>query len=173
MFSIPKVLFYTLFSASQLTLNMLKIPPEKIKEIFELLDAGMNVYYHLPTGELVSYPDELKWGGEMDEEAWGGDLAKVEEKFHEYFAFHAMESHESFQVMEDFIEAIEDKNVREKFENIIQRKKPFQQFKYLLYDYPALRERWYLCKDDRYKEFMQEQLDDYNQNNKFNENWIE
>ena len=150
-----------LFSASQLILNMLKIPSEKIKEISELLDAGMNVYYHLPTGELVSYPDELKWGGEIDEEAWGGDIAKVEEKFHEYFAFHAMESHESFQVMEDFIETIEDKNVRETFENIIQRKKPFQQFKYLLYDYPALRERWFLYKDERYRKFVHEQLVDY------------
>ena len=115
---------------------MLKISLETIKEIAEQLDCGMKCFYHLPTGELVTYPDELKWGGEVDEEAWGEDMAKVEENFHEYVAFTAMESHESFRVMEDFIETIPEKDVREKFENIIQRKKPFQQFKYLLFDYP-------------------------------------
>jgi hypothetical protein len=147
---------------------MLKISCETIKEIAERLDTGMKVFYHLPTGKLASYPDELKWGGEIDEEAWGDDIAKLDENFHEYVAFAAMESHESFGVMEDFIETIGEKNVREKFENIIQRKKPFQQFKYLLFDYPLLREQWFLYKDERYREFVQEQIDDYSKSKKFN-----
>ncbi|MDQ6890055.1 MAG: hypothetical protein M3Z56_07250 [Bacteroidota bacterium] len=92
---------------------MLKISPETIKEIAEQLDCGMKCFYHLPTGELVTYPDELKWGGEIDEEVWGEDLAKIDENFHEYVAFTAMESHESFGVMEDFIEMITEQRVRE------------------------------------------------------------
>jgi Uncharacterised protein family (UPF0158) len=147
---------------------MLKISPETIKEIAEQLDCGMKCFFHLPTGELVTYPDELKWGGEIDEEAWGDDIAKLDENFHEYVAFNAMESHESFGVMEDFIEAITEKHVREEFENIIQRKKPFQQFKYLLPDYPLLREQWFSYKDERYREYVQEQIDDYNKSEKFN-----
>ena len=146
---------------------MLKISPETIKEIAEQLDTGMKVFYHLPTGELASYPDGLKWGGEIDEEAWGDDMAKLDENFHEYVAFTAMESHESFGVMEDFIETIAEKDVKEKFENIIQRKKPFQQFKYLLFDYPLLREQWFLYKDERYREYVLEQIDDYNKSEKF------
>ncbi len=83
---------------------MLKILPKTLTEIAELLDSGMKCFYHLPTGELVTYPDELKWEGEVDEQAFGEDMAKVDENFHEYVAFTAMESHESFRIMEDFIE---------------------------------------------------------------------
>ncbi len=79
-----------------------------------------------------------------------------------------MESHESFGVMEDFIEMITEQRVREKFEEIIQRTKPFQQFKYLLLDYPLLREQWFLYKDERYREYVQEQIDVYNRSEKFN-----
>ncbi|SRR5665213_1659493 len=129
--------------------------------------SGMKVFYHLHTGELVTFPDELRWGGEVEEEFWGIEIAKIEENFHEYVAFNVMESHESFQVIEDYIETIAEKDVREKFENIIQRKKPFQQFKYLLFDYPVLRERWFLYKDERYREYVQEQVDNYNRIEKF------
>jgi hypothetical protein len=36
------------------------IPLETIKEIAQELDMGMKCFYHIPTGELESYPDELK-----------------------------------------------------------------------------------------------------------------
>lgn len=129
-----------------------------IKEIAEQLDCGMKCFYHIATGELVSYPDALKMGGEIDEEIWGEETEKVEEHFDEYAPFRAMESHESFGVMEDFIELIEEQKIREKFEEIIQRRKPFQQFKYLLLDYPALRQQWFAYKNDRLKEYVQEQI---------------
>jgi len=133
----------------------------------EQLDCGMKCFYHLSTGQLTIYPDEIKWGGEVDEKAWGEDMAKVDENFHEYVAFTAMEGHESLRVMEDFIETIAEKRVREIFENTIQRKKPFQQFKSLLFDYPLLRERWFLYKNERYREYVQKQIDDYNVREEF------
>ncbi|HVK97159.1 MAG TPA: UPF0158 family protein [Flavisolibacter sp.] len=141
---------------------MVSISDEMIKEIADQLDSGMKCFYHLPTGELISYPDELKMGGVIDDEIWGEDIEKVEENFHEYIPFTAMESHESFQVMEDFIELIQEEKVRRKFEEIILRRKPFQQFKYLLHDYPDLRQQWFASKSERYKEYVKEQIDDYN-----------
>lgn len=106
----------------------------------------------------MTYPDELRMGGGIDEEIWGEEMDKVEEHFDEYISFHAMESHESFGMMEDFISLITDEKVRAKFEQIIQRRKPFQQFKYLLPDYPELRQQWFNYKEERYKEYVQEQL---------------
>lgn len=141
---------------------MLSISNETIKEIAEQLDCGMKCFYHLPTGEVVAYPDSLSMGGDIDEEMWGEDIEKVEENFHEYVPFTAMESHESFRIMEDFIELIEEQTTRSKFEEIIQRRKPFQQFKYLLMDYSHLRQQWFLFKVERYKEYVKEQIDAYN-----------
>jgi hypothetical protein len=92
---------------------MLSISTEMIKEIADQLDCGMKCFYHFKTGELIFYPDEMKWSGDIDEEIWGEDMEKVEENYGDYLAFTAMESHESFRVMEDFIEQIPDKKYNE------------------------------------------------------------
>ena len=36
------------------------ISPTQIKEIAGELDAGMKCFYHIPTGEVKRYPDELR-----------------------------------------------------------------------------------------------------------------
>lgn len=141
---------------------MLQLSQEMIKEIAGQLDMGMICFYHLPTGELVSYPDELKMGGAFEEEFWREDMDKVDENNQEYVRFTGMESYESYKLMEDFISLISDQKVQDKFEQIIQKRKPFQQFKNLLLDYPDLRQQWFSYKDQRYKEYVQEQLDSFN-----------
>jgi hypothetical protein len=128
---------------------MLQPSEEMIKEIAEQLDSGMKCFYRLSTGELVIYPDELRMGGDIDEEVWGEE---VEEKYYESIPFNAMENHESYQIMENFINQIAASRIRTKLEEIIQRRKAFQQFKYLLLNYPDLGQKWFTYKDFRYRE---------------------
>lgn len=140
---------------------MLYIEAEMIKEISDQLDMGMKCFYHLKTGELVVYPDSLKMGGELDEEAWKEEITKVEEDATEYLLFTAMDSYESFDVIEEFVLQIDKQNVKEIFEETINQKKPFQSFKNLLFDYPELRQQWFLYKAERYRIYVEEQLDVY------------
>jgi len=139
----------------------INLSPEVIKEIAEQLDTGMKCFYHIPTGEIEYYPDELKYAG-FDEELWEEAMGKVEENYHEYVPFTGMESHESFEIMKDFINEIPDTGIQAKFENAIQRTKPFQQFKDLLLDYPDLRQQWFAYKDRRNIEYVEEQVEAYN-----------
>ncbi len=138
-----------------------QLTPEMIKEIADQLDMGMKCFYHIPTGELEYYPDEFKHAG-FDEEMWAEAMEKVEENFGEYIPFTGIESHESFEIMEDFINEITDTGIQEKFAEVIQRRKPFQQFKNLLPDYPDLRQQWFVYKDKRNIEYVEEQLEVYN-----------
>ncbi len=138
-----------------------QLTSEMIKEIAGQLDFGMKCFYHIPTGELEYYPDEFKHAG-FDEEMWAEAMEKVEENFFEYIPFTGMESHESFEIMEDFINEIPQEKIQAKFINAIERRKPFQQFKNLLLDYPDLREQWFAYKDKRNIEYVEEQLEAYN-----------
>ena len=95
------------------------IPPETLKEIAEQLDMGMKCFYHIPTGELESFPDELKGHAGFDDELWEESINKVEENFHEYIRFEGMESHESFSMMEEFIAMIADEKTRLRFEDAL------------------------------------------------------
>ena len=146
------------------------IPPEKIKEIAEELDMGMKCFYHIPTGELESFPDELKGHAGMDDELWEDTINKIDEKFHEYIRFEGMESDESFRIMEDFADIIEDAKIRLRFEDAIGNRKPFQNFKHLLLSYPDLREQWFVYKNQRYIDFVKDQAEAYNHSQQYKEN---
>jgi hypothetical protein len=64
--------------------------------------------------------------------------------------------------METFVGNIADENTKRRFEDAIAFKKPFQNFKQLLYEYPALREEWFRFNEAQQALWVQEQLDVYN-----------
>ena len=138
------------------------ITPEKIKEIAQELDCGMKCFYHIATGEIESYPDELKGHGGFEEEFWKDTIKKVSKNYKQYISFEGMESHESFRLMEIFITTIEDGKTRTYFEEAICRKKPFQQFKACLQEYDGLLQQWYQFKNEQFIKWAEEQLVDYN-----------
>jgi hypothetical protein len=137
------------------------IPTEKIKDIADHLDMGMICFFHKPTGELEYYPDELRGYAGFDEEVWQETIDKVQNNYHEYIRFEAMDSHESFEILEAFVATIEDERIRQRFEDAISFKRPFQNFKQLLPNYPELRQQWFAFKDKRYVEWVSEQVERY------------
>ena len=123
---------------------------------------GMMCFYHKTTGALESYPDELRGHSGFDEEMWEEAINKVEKNYADYIRFEAMAGRDSFSMMEDFISMISNENIRLRFEDAIGYKKPFQNFKQLLQNYPDLREQWFAYKEHRYIEFVREQVAAYN-----------
>jgi len=138
------------------------ISAQQIKEISQDLDCGMKSFYHIITGEVKSYPDELKSQGGFDKEFWEDTMEQVESCPDEFVAFEGLESFESFSMMETFINNIEDVKIQVKFQDTIQLRKPFQQFKNLLFDYPVLREQWFDFKNNYMIEHVEQQLKSYN-----------
>jgi len=138
------------------------ITPEKIKEIAQDIDCGMKCFYHIASGDIVSYPDELKSHGGFDEEMWEDTIDKVENNYKEYIAFEGIESHESFRLMETFINNIADEKTSVYFTESIRRKKPFQQFKFCLQEYADLQQQWYQFKNEQLIKWVDDQLEAYN-----------
>jgi hypothetical protein len=138
------------------------IPKEMIKEIADYLDGGMICFFHKPTGQLEYYPDEMRSFAGFDEEIWQETMDKVEANYDEYIRFEGMDSRESFGVLEEFVETIADETIRQRFEDAISFKKPFQNFKQLLLNYPELRQQWFAFKDKRYIEWVCERIERYN-----------
>ena len=134
------------------------IKPEMLKEIAEMLDAGMVCFYHKTTGEMEYYPDEDSNPG-FDDEAWADVIEKVDADYDNYLRFEGMSSSESFRVMEGFISNIEDIPTHNAFIEAISRKKPFRQFGELLFNYPDLREQWFVYKSESYIDYVKEQME--------------
>jgi|GEM_PF-350854 len=67
-------------------------------------------------------------------------------------------SKEAFGAMEDFIDRVEDGNVREGLKDAISGSKPFKKFKSLLQNYPDLIDKWTSCENDFYMKRSREWL---------------
>ncbi|HXB44390.1 MAG TPA: UPF0158 family protein [Puia sp.] len=138
------------------------ISNDTVKEIAGYLDSGMKCFYHIPTGELEYYPDDLRghWG--MDMEIWQETIDNVANNYTEYILFEGLENYESFQMMEAFVAGIAEVKTRQQFEEAIRFKKPFQNFKFLLLDYPLLQQDWFDYKKKQYMKLVYDQLDSHN-----------
>lgn len=133
----------------------MRLTNEQIKSIAEDLDTGMKVYVHIETNEIKTIID-LDQHFDADTEVWEEDINEIEENFDKYFQFEKMDSRESFQVMEDFVETVEDEKLREKLELGLSLSKPFRNFKDIIDDENEYRKRWFTFKDERNIEFVKE-----------------
>ena len=141
----------------------MELTEEQIKSIAEDLDIGMKVYVHIETNEIKTIID-LDQHYDADTEAWEEDIKEIEENYDRYLEFEKMDSRESFQVMEEFVETVEDEELRKKLELGLSLSKPFRNFKDIIDDENEYRMKWFAFKSTKYIEFVKEQLERHNNN---------
>lgn len=112
-------------------------------------------FLDLLMGEVIFISDEFMDDGEREELD-----EKVEEGLMErYIPIPQDSSEEGYRDMEEFIETVEDADLREKLYIAINGRGAFRRFKDVLLDYPKERERWFGFRDARVAERVQEWLE--------------
>ncbi len=129
---------------------------EQIKEIADQLDCGFKAYYHKQSGELVFVPDTDKFY-DMDKTAWKEEFAKLRKKT-AFQEIDAMESRDSFLVMEDFAAQVGDISLQQKLFNALNRRHPFREFKFEIDNAGEYRNAWFDFKNRRYLEWVENQI---------------
>ena len=133
--------------------------PEQIKEISEVLDCGFRCFWHKTNGELLIIPDTVKNYG-MDMEAWEEDMDKLDENFTDYAEINQMESGDSFEIMEEFVETLPNSNkLKARLIGVLGRNKPFRNFKNVIDDSGDYRDEWFAFKDLKMQEWVIKRLD--------------
>tara|TARA_R110000744_G_scaffold212886_1_gene331813 strand:- start:193 stop:639 length:447 start_codon:yes stop_codon:yes gene_type:complete len=129
-----------------------------IKEIAENLDCGNDCYYNFKTNEIVSIPNFKNSSDEQElKEFFRDDLNKISEQKVDFIKFEVLESFESFKIMERFSEQITDQNFKSKLNNILEKKKPFQNFKNSI-DNSDFRQAWFDFKEKELEKIVEIQL---------------
>jgi DNA-nicking Smr family endonuclease len=130
-----------------------------IKEIAQELDCGFDCYYNSKTDEIVTIPN---FGEMMDEDefrdAFRAELKKVKENKTDFIKIEVLESFESFKIMERFVSQIADEQFQAELENILERKKPFQNFKNRI-DNSDFRQKWFDFKINELEKNVVNQLE--------------
>lgn len=140
---------------------MINLTDKQIKNIAEDLDCGFICYYNKRTGEIKNMLDMDSWDG-ADEELWEEDQKELEENSADYIEFEGFESRESFIIMEDFAETVDDSKLRDSLINALNKRKPFANFKWQIDNSGDYRQQWFDYKNKRYIEHVKDQLEQYN-----------
>ena len=136
----------------------MNLSDQQIIEIADNLDAGLNCYFNLKTGEIKTILNFDSWQG-ADEEPWEEEIDEIEENWPDYFQFEGMESHDSFRLMSDFIDTIDDQKLSNRLINALNKRKPFQNFKWEIDNSGEYRQHWFDYKKLRYIEWVKDQID--------------
>jgi hypothetical protein len=115
---------------------------DQIKEIADGLEAGMKCYYNRLTGNIKTIIDFDSWIG-ADDELWKDDLNEIDEHFGDYFVFGNMTSHDSFNLMVDFVDLVVDSRIQTKLINALNKSKPFRNFKHVIDNSGEYRQQWF------------------------------
>lgn len=139
----------------------MNLTEQQIIEIADNLEAGLNCYFNLKTGEIKTILNFDSWQG-ADEEPWEEDINEIEENGSDYYQFEGMESRDSFRLMADFIDTIDEQKLANRLINALNRRKPFQNFKWEIDNSGEYRQQWFDFKKSRYIEWVKIQIDAHN-----------
>ena len=144
---------------------MINLSIDQIKEIADQLDCGNRCYINKETGEIKTTPDFDN--GYADEELWADVLEELEENWDKYIQIDKMESHESFDLMADFAESVDSKELRDSLINALNKKHPFRNFKWVVDNSGPYRQRWFDFKTQKLIKWVEKKLDEINSIEKF------
>lgn len=129
---------------------------EKIKEIAELIDCGHVCFLHKKNRNIEYHLKEIDLFFD-EENPWQDVIDKVDNNLDDYIRIEQMNSNQSFQLMELFIEKVKSESFREKLINAVNRSKPFRNFKYLI-DNSEYRQHWFDFKLEQNMFWVKEQI---------------
>jgi hypothetical protein len=133
----------------------MRLTSKQINEIAQDLEAGFKVYLNKETLEFEAV---LDWDEMTDSGLWEEIMKKIENEWTNVMLFEKFESREAFQKMEDFLDEIDDKKLREDLIKILNRKSPFANFKYEI-ETSTYRQQWFDFRTMKHEEYVRQQLD--------------
>jgi hypothetical protein len=130
------------------------------KEIAELLDCGERVFVNKETGNILSHPDFDKYGNDT-EEFYEEVLEELDNNFTNYWEVEQPSSRDSFEIMENFINQLEESNrLKVKLIKALSNKKPFANFIFEIDNSGVYRQKWFEFKNEQLKNWV---IEKYNE----------
>jgi hypothetical protein len=98
--------------------------------------VGGAYFLDMETGELILFSEEF-----MEDPSYG--IPEDIEDNPRYLRIIPFRSHDTFVIMEDFIDTLGSNAMVDRLANVLKGKKPFRRFKDALYEYPDLPDQWF------------------------------
>lgn len=136
---------------------MIHITNNQIKEIASQLDCGFRCFVERNTGELVFIPDADKYP-DMEVETWSNEIEKIESDYNDFAEIEPLESRDTFTIMSQFVESVNDMDLKNKLITALNKRSPFREFKFVI-DYSGeSRQKWFDFKNHKIQDWVRENI---------------
>jgi hypothetical protein len=116
---------------------------------------NMRCFINMETLEVDIHVGEDAWTFDEAEDT----SAEARNNPDKFLPLEAVPTHESFRIMEDFIDMVKDRSLQAKLINALGRKRPFANFKHVI-DYSPLRQHWFDFRDAAYTQIAKEWIEE-------------
>jgi hypothetical protein len=130
---------------------------QQINELADNLDSGLRCFVHKDKKAIVALPDTIN-NPDSDSEWWDEANEEIENNFDSYVEIQKMDSHESFRLMENFIDTVDNVPLRDRLIEALRRPKPFANFKFDIDHSGLYRQKWFDFKKRQIIEWVRGQV---------------
>lgn len=137
----------------------ISLTADQLIKAAEALDCSCRCFYQFSTGEikeLIDRNDPYYDPIDAIEEQW----KELEANEDDYTELYKMSSGQAFDVMEDFLDEVEDPLLKARLLKALSRSKPFRNFKNEI-DESEYRDSWFKFKEKKTIEWLQTQLKEH------------
>lgn len=143
---------------------MMKISKTKILEIAEWLLCGEKCFINKLDGSVINIPHDMDDFYRDEENPWQDEMDKIDQNFENYIKCEPMESHQTFEVMKEFIGLVKSDILIEKLIPALNSPKPFRNFKYLIETSEEYRQKWFDFRLEQNMLWVREQISEMKHN---------
>jgi len=133
---------------------------ELVKSVAQNIDCGLVCFINPETLEVEEIPKTMlddPFGSKMQTGTNSDEQTFLHEDWETYIRFDPRESHESFGIMEGFIDQLNDKNLKIKLQNALNNRKPFTNFKRIV-ESSSFRQAWFNYKQGQLETMIWKEL---------------
>jgi|SRR5688572_20420993 len=135
----------------------MEISREIINDIADSMEAGFKCFLHRDTLEVVTYLDPEQ-NADIDTKDWKEEMSKVRRNKKKFVEIESMTSSDSFKVMEEFVDSLENNSTKVRLLTALEGQKPFANFKHQVDNSGEYRELWFSFRRQKNIEWIQNQL---------------
>lgn len=130
-----------------------------VNSIAQSMECNMVCYLNMDNAEMDEIPANIQ-----DEALWkelaGEDAVLKYSAWKNVLVFEPLESFESFRIMADFAGQVADPGIRNRMNDILNRKKPFAHFNQFIHN-SSLREDWFAFRNAVYEQHVRQLIFDH------------
>jgi hypothetical protein len=135
----------------------MEVPKKILNEIADSLEAGFKCFIHRDTFQVVTYLDPYRYP-DMDPKDWKEEMSTVKKNRKKFIEIESMESSDSFRIMAEFADSVDDNTIKIRLITALEGHKPFANFKFQIDNSGPFRELWFAFRREKYIEWVQNQL---------------